>query len=83
MDVSTLQKEAGTDQVAGTELIQQLITLTGLPEEFHEELQEILMAQGTPIEELTMNDVRLALVDFLVSLEDEIPDHADPTSPIF
>ena len=49
----------------GPELLSQLIQLTGLPEEFHPQLESILLAQGIPVEKLTLDDVRLALMEYL------------------
>ena len=69
----------------GTELIQTLVDLTGLPEAFvHQELEDILSttsAAETTKSELTLDELRAALIEYLEKCQAEL-DPTDSISPI-
>ncbi len=73
MDVSDLQKtpEAADPQKPdGRELIAQVVTATGLPENLaHQELSDILRLSGKDSEELTLEHLREAMLHYLQALD--------------
>jgi len=65
MDVSKDTKPA-----AGSELIEQLVSATGLPKEMvHQELDEICALSGQNPGELTLEQLREAMLTYLQALE--------------
>jgi hypothetical protein len=58
------------DQPGGQELIQQLVSATGLPEDLvHRELDEICALSGQDPGELTLDQLRQAMLTYLEKLE--------------
>jgi hypothetical protein len=58
------------EQPGGQELIQQLISATGLPEELvHQELNEICALAGQNPGELTLDQLREAMLTYLQALQ--------------
>jgi hypothetical protein len=66
MDVSN------REVLGGEELIQAVISMTGLPENLAQgELERILRATGHDAQNLTLDDLRQALVMYLETLHDQ------------
>ena len=65
---------------AGEELIQTLISLTGLPElPVRAELEEILKSAGhSTINDLSMDDLRAALLVYLDAVQEDIGSDESP-----
>jgi len=58
----------------GTELLDEVASLTGLPEDMvQKELQQILSASGHNAEELTLDGLRASMLKYLETMIDEIP----------
>jgi hypothetical protein len=58
--------QSQTQELAGMELLSQLVKLTGLPSESVEkELANILSDRGIEPETMTLDDFRLALADYM------------------
>jgi len=82
MDVSDRQNrtsdQATTDQAAnlgGTELLETVVSLTGLPEELmQKELSRILESCGRDRNNLTLDDLRFALLSYLETLDAGMPE---------
>jgi hypothetical protein len=78
MDVSKKQSiEPTTEQAspAGQELIQQLVSASGLPEAVvHQELDEICALAGQDPGELTLDQLRAAMLTYLQALESSSSD---------
>jgi hypothetical protein len=73
MDVSK-QKQLKEPQAdpAGAELIQQLVSASGLPEAaVHSELSEICAVAGTDPGNMTLDELRAAMLSYLEQLERE------------
>ena len=73
MDVSNLQSQEaanGSQSPDGRGLIDQLVKLTGLPENLvHQELGDILRLSGKNSEELTLEALREAMLHYLQALD--------------
>jgi hypothetical protein len=76
MDVSKKQLEPsptssdGTSGPSGEELIQQLVSASGLPEAaVHQELADICALAGQNPDELTLEQLREAMLTYLQALE--------------
>lgn len=66
-----------TENAQGPALIDQVVRLTGLPENWvHEELDEILTTSGQPSEELTLDGLRAAMLAYLESLQETFESEA-------
>jgi hypothetical protein len=74
MEVSNREFEAGE------ELIQKLVSLTGLPvDPVRAELEEILKVSGhTSTAELSMDDLRAALLVYLDAVQDDLGSDESP-----
>jgi hypothetical protein len=80
MDVS--EPKVSNTEPGGQELIQQVISLTGLPEPLiNQEITEILELSGTQSSTLTMDQLRLALLDYLEALKDSDLIKEEPEIP--
>jgi hypothetical protein len=66
----------------GAELIETVVSLTGLPEadqtQMHDELDRILASAGCAKENLTLEELRTALLGYLETLQEEIDDDGAP-----
>jgi hypothetical protein len=70
MDTNSQEENAVPEQ--GAELIQKLVTLTGMPEELmHEELGGILQQAGEDASTVTLEQLRSAMILYLEQLERE------------
>jgi len=66
----------------GDELFETVVELTGLPQDaVTHELSQILDNQGCSSENLTLEDLRSALVDYLESLHQEMEGNLEPDAP--
>lgn len=64
----------------GDDLLQTVIGLTGLPREMiYNELEGILANAGKTPKSMTMDDLRAALVTYLHSMQEHLPDPESPT----
>jgi hypothetical protein len=60
-------------ELGGAELISTLVTLTGLPETWiRRELDGILSKAGCQRENLTLDELRMALMAFLETMQDDL-----------
>jgi hypothetical protein len=74
MDVSDIHAEPG-----GQELIDTVVSLTELPDPLvREELDQILQLSGKNSEEVTLDELRKAMLIYLESLQSGLLDEEDP-----
>jgi hypothetical protein len=80
MDVSDRDKSTSTSPL-GDELISTVVSLTGLPAPLmQQELQNILESAGQKTSDLTIEDLRAAMLTYLESLQSEIENADQLTS---
>jgi hypothetical protein len=78
MDVSDREEALlkSQEEPGGEELIQQVVSLTGLPGAMvHKELNQILELSGQDSQALTLEQLRAAMLAYLESLQAELADH--------
>jgi len=64
--------------LAGADLLEKIVSLTGLPStEMEQELRLILDKSGINLENMTLDDLRLAMVSYLDSIHEDL----DPIEP--
>ena len=71
------------EQPDGKELISELVTATGLPEPLmHEELDGILASSGHSADELTLEQLRSAMVAYLESIHRDMSNEANDSADL-
>ena len=59
--------------LAGSDLLEKIVSLTGLPStEMEQELRHILDKSGINLENMTLDDLRLAMVSYLDSIHEDL-----------
>jgi hypothetical protein len=82
-EAGTAAPELNGTEFGGEELIQQVVTLSGLPEDLaHEELDQILKLSGKPSAGLTLDDLRTAMLSYLETLASADPDALCEDEPL-
>jgi hypothetical protein len=75
MDVSDRQNQVIETNLGGKELLETVVSLTGLPEELmQKELIRILESSGQDSTNLTLDDLRFALLAYLEQLDAGMPE---------
>lgn len=84
MEVSDrLIKNVEQGKPSGTELLQTVVTLTGLPEPLiSQELNQILALTGSESSELTLDQLRHAMVAYLEALQPDLCDLEDDSDSL-
>ena len=74
MDVSDRENQTSAlTEPSGEALLQTVVSLTGLPEPLmHEELGKIVVESGHSTENLTLDELRSAMISYLESLQSEM-----------